>query len=58
MNILSELAARGSGDVANILQSRMMAALNEVKAALEQAAPDKLSAVAPVALTIQTASPS
>lgn len=41
-NILTELAARSSGDVANILQSRMLAALDEVKAALDQAAPDKL----------------
>ncbi|MEI7871904.1 MAG: hypothetical protein WCK95_07285 [Alphaproteobacteria bacterium] len=56
-NILTELAARNSGDVANILQSRMMAALDEVKAALEQAAPDKLSAVAPVPLTVQPVSP-
>jgi hypothetical protein len=38
-NILSELAARNGGEVANILQSRMMAALDEYKAALEKAAP-------------------
>lgn len=56
-NILSELAARSSGDVANILQSRMMAALDEVKAALEQAAPDKIAAVAPAMLTVQPAAP-
>jgi hypothetical protein len=48
-NILSELAARSSGDVANILQSRMFAALDEFKAALEQAIPEKLPS-APVAL--------
>jgi hypothetical protein len=52
-NILSELAARSSGDVANILQARMLAALDEVKAALEQAAPDKVAAVAPAMLTVQ-----
>ena len=51
-NILSELAARSSGEVATILQSRMMAALDEFKAALEQAIPEKL-AVAPKALTVQ-----
>jgi hypothetical protein len=48
-NILSELAARSGGEVANILQSRMMAALDEFKAALEQAIPEKLPS-APVAL--------
>jgi hypothetical protein len=49
-NVLSELAARSSGDVANILQSRMFAALDEFKAALEQAIPEKLPP-APAALT-------
>ena len=48
-NILSELAARSSGDVVNILQSRMFAALDEFKAALEQAIPEKLPSP-PVAL--------
>jgi hypothetical protein len=38
-NILSEMAARSSAEVANILQSRMMAALDEFKAALDQAIP-------------------
>jgi len=38
-NILSELAARSSAEVANILQSRMMAALDEFKAALDHAIP-------------------
>lgn len=56
-NILSELAARSGGDVANILQSRMMAALDEVKAALEQVAPDKISTAEPAVLTVQPASP-
>ena len=42
-NILSEMAARSSGEVANILQSRMMAALDEFKAALDHAIPDKIS---------------
>lgn len=46
-NILSELAARGSGEVANILQSRMIAALDEFTAALQQAMPEQ---PAPVAL--------
>jgi hypothetical protein len=57
-NILSELAARSSGDVANILQSRMMAALDEWKAALEQAMPQRPLAQAPAALTVQPASSS
>ena len=43
-NILSEIAARSSGEVATILQSRMMAALDEFKAALEHAIPDQISA--------------
>jgi hypothetical protein len=55
-NILSELAARSSGEVANILQSRMMAALDEFKAALEQAIPEKLTAM-PLALTVQPGAP-
>jgi hypothetical protein len=42
-NILSEIAARSSGEVASILQSRMMAALDEFKAALEHAIPDQIS---------------
>ena len=41
-NILSELAARNSGEVATILQSRFMAALDEMKSALEQAIPETL----------------
>ncbi len=40
-NILSELTARGSGEVANILQSRMIAALDEFTAALQQAIPQQ-----------------
>ena len=39
-NVLSELAARSSGEVANTLQSRMMAALDEFKAALVHAMPE------------------
>ena len=38
-NILSEMAARSSAEVANILQSRMMAALDEFKTALDHAIP-------------------
>ena len=38
-NILSEMAARSSAEVANILQSRMMDALDEFKAALDHAIP-------------------
>ena len=52
-NILSEMAARSGGEVANILQSRMMAALDEFKAALDHAIPDKISVggfVAPAAV--------
>ena len=59
-NILSEMAARNSAEVANILQSRMMAALDEFKMALEHAIPDKLSSVAgylaPAAVTVQPTS--
>lgn len=44
-NILSELAARHGGEVASILQSRMIAALDELKAALERAAPEKPAAI-------------
>jgi hypothetical protein len=51
-NILSELAARSSGEVAEILQSRMIAALDEFKAALEQAIPER-PAPAPASLTVQ-----
>jgi uncharacterized protein YpuA (DUF1002 family) len=36
-NILSEMAARSSAEVANIVQSRMMAALDEFKTALDRA---------------------
>jgi Phasin protein len=55
-NILSEIAARSSAEVATILQSRMMAALDEFKAALEHAIPDKISVadtLAPGAVTVQ-----
>jgi hypothetical protein len=38
-NILSEMAARSSAEVANILQSRMIAALDEFKTALDHAIP-------------------
>lgn len=51
-NILSELAARGSGEVANILQSRMIAALDEYKAALEKTVVE-VPAPALGALTVQ-----
>jgi hypothetical protein len=43
-NILSELAARSSGEVANVLQSRMIAALDEFRAALEQVVPKQPAA--------------
>ena len=49
-NVLSELAARSGGEVADILQSRMIAALDEFKAALEQAIPEM---PAPASLTVQ-----
>lgn len=51
-NVLSELAARSGGEVADILQSRMIAALDEFKAALEQALP---RTSAPASLTVQPA---
>jgi hypothetical protein len=60
-NVLSELAARSSGDVANTLQSRMMAALDEFKAALEHAMPERVTfagAAAPPAVMVQPASQS
>jgi hypothetical protein len=44
-NVLSELAARSGGEVANTLQSRMMAALDEFKGALEHAIPEGLTSV-------------
>jgi hypothetical protein len=56
-NILSELAARSGGEVANILQSRMMAALDELSAALEKAVPQKPPAVVPAALVHQPGTP-
>lgn len=51
-NVLSELAARSSGEVADILQTRMIAALDEFKAALEQAIPE-MPAPAQASLTVQ-----
>jgi hypothetical protein len=58
-NILSEMAARSGAEVANILQSRMMAALDEFKAALDHATPDKISvagSIAPAPVTVQPTS--
>jgi phasin family protein len=58
-NILSEMAARSGAEVANILQSRMMAALDEFKAALDHAIPDKISvagSIAPAPVTVQPTS--
>jgi hypothetical protein len=58
-NILSEMAARSGAEVANILQSRMMAALDELKAALDHAIPDKISvagSIAPAPVTVQPTS--
>jgi hypothetical protein len=53
-NTLAEIAARSSGDVANILQARSLAALDELKAALEPivSLPAKVSTPA---LTVQPA---
>jgi hypothetical protein len=42
-NILSELAARSSGEAASILQSRFVAALDEYKAALGDVVPSSVS---------------
>ncbi len=53
-NILSELAARGSGEVAGILQSRMIAALDEFTAALQKTIPQQ-PLPPTMALTIQSA---
>jgi hypothetical protein len=56
--MLSELAMRSGGEVASILQARMLAALDELKAALEPT-PDTvggtLAKVAPPVLTAQPA---
>jgi hypothetical protein len=49
---LSEIAARSSGEVANILQARMLAALDELRAALEPVVTAP-SQVAPPVLTVQ-----
>jgi hypothetical protein len=52
-NILSEMAARSGAEVAEILQLRMMAALDEFKAALDHAIPDSIApggSVAPTAV--------
>jgi phasin family protein len=60
-NVLSELAARSGGEVANTLQSRMMAALDEFKSALEHAIPEALTftaAAAPPAVMVQPPSQS
>jgi hypothetical protein len=59
-NILLEVAARRNGEVANTLQSRMMAALDEFKAALEHAVPESLmsAGAARSAVTVQQASSS
>jgi phasin family protein len=54
-NILSELAARSSGEVANTLQSRMMAALDEFKTALEHAIPENAFSGAVPPLGVQPA---
>jgi hypothetical protein len=53
-NILSELAARSSGEVANILHTRMLASLDEFKAALEPVVSEPPKP-APPALTVQPA---
>jgi len=58
-NILSEMAARSGAEVANILQSRMMAALDEFKAALDHAIPYNMSvasSVTPAAVAVQPTS--
>jgi hypothetical protein len=53
-SILSELAARSSGEIANIVLARMLAALDELKAALEPVVGEPpRPAPTPPALTIQ-----
>lgn len=58
-NLLSELAARGSGEVAALLQSRMVAALDEFTAALTQAMAPQAQpvAAAPLALAAPVGAP-
>ncbi len=56
-NILSELTARSAGAVSTILQTRLLAALDEYKAALQHAVPEQPKAaaapvVAPVAVAV------
>jgi len=55
-SILSELAARSGGEIANILHARLLAALDELKVALEPVVgePARLAS-APPALTVQPA---
>jgi hypothetical protein len=57
-NILSEVAARSGAEVAEILQSRMMAALDEFKAALDHAIPDSTAAGGSVAASPTAVQPS
>jgi ssDNA thymidine ADP-ribosyltransferase, DarT len=55
-NAASEIMARSLGEVASTLQTRMMAALDEVKALLEQAVPDGVSLTRPGAANLMVVS--
>jgi hypothetical protein len=46
-NALSEIMMRSAGEVASVLQDRMMAALDEVKALAEETIPEQLQARLP-----------
>ncbi len=57
-NILTELATRSAGAVSTILQTRFMAALDELKAALQHAVPDQPAAApAPAAAPVPVTAP-
>ena len=55
-NAVSEIMARSLGEAASTLQTRMMAALDELKALLEQAVPDGVPLTRPGAASLRAAS--
>ena len=55
-NAVSEIMARSLGEVASTLQARTMAALDELKALLEQAVPDGVSLTRPDAASLRVVS--
>jgi phasin family protein len=55
-NAVSEIMTRSLGEVASTLQTRMLVALDEVKALLEQAVPDGVSLTWPGAASLMAVS--